>query len=111
MNTGNWQRDLLRIVLYGAGVIVAFLAIPTFIVGWITLIKAMSAMNEVSQAMSQALGGGMGSLGDIGWLLVLQPALQILVGILLARWSGWFARVVFPDQHAASGTPSTAEES
>jgi hypothetical protein len=103
MNAGNWQRDLLRIVLYSSGVVIAFLGVPTLVVVIVTVIQTASAMSfvrDMGRAMSEAFGGGTGGIGAAAWILILQPVVQIIAGILLARWSGWFARVVFPDQPA-----------
>lgn len=80
----NWQRDLLKILLYAAGVIITAMAVPTFFtVVMVTLTQAQSASH--------------GSADPI-WLLTLQPTVEIIAGLLLARWSGWLAVTVFPDQ-------------
>ena len=101
MNIGNWQRDLLRIMLYAAGVVIAFLGVPTLVVAWVALIKTMCTIQSMARVMSEAFGP---DTGVFGWMLVIQPALQTISGILLVRWSGWFARVVFPDQPTPSDT-------
>lgn len=97
LNERNWQRDLLKILLYAAGVIITMIAIPTFFTVLFTLIQVMSsASGNLSDPMSMVQVRMQGAIAGMGWLMIVQPIVQIFAGLLLARWSGWLAVTVYP---------------
>lgn len=88
----NWQRDLVRIVLYVAGVVIAVLAIPA-------LISAIALMIKISADANSLMGGMMRVTGmqDAGWIALIQPVVQIIVGVFLAELSDLIASRMYSD--------------
>lgn len=87
--SGNWQRDVLHIVLYVIGVVAFVFSIP----------------DVVHDAIAAVQGMFEESLDDYyvhnRWITAVKSVLELAVALWLVRRSGFLAAKVFPGQAEA----------
>jgi len=96
MELGNWQRDVVKIVLYVAGVLMAVMPV----IELVTFMLAATDLFEYSYGVRLSSD----QMAGLPYA-ALQSTVRAIVGILLAAMSTKLSHWAFPDRPVAR-TPS-----